>query len=184
MSSTDLAKVVAVPQADPAAPPYVVDLAEVLRACARTPEVAICTVDKAPELSTTLLRAHGRAVEILGRVEFEQNKATTIMNRIEAEIILDAPRTLLERGLTSPKSPAGSEDMRKALVNVDQRYIDAKNRRDMIRQFSAWLHAKADELRRHNTTVQAILGTRPIGTNPGTRASSGTQYPSGYGQPK
>lgn len=91
-------------------------------------EVPIVNSTKAPEL---LGKFHG-AYLILSRqvamVQYELNRATSNEEKARSIFMLDRlPTVVQEKGLSTPKSPLGTEDIRSALLQVDEDYCRAED---------------------------------------------------------
>ena len=121
------------PSANPAAPDLQIDLSEIRAAEGRIHEIATLNPQKAPELLATLNSAWRAVNEHLLTLKTEAVRAARRVNEVRSAVLLDeVVEKLKAKGLTSPKSPAGSEDLRHAVLDGDQRYQDALERARLI----------------------------------------------------
>lgn len=163
-----------VPRATPGASPLEFDLTEVNRGLARELEVAAVTAFKAPELLSTFNRAHAQACEIAIQLQREVAAAKSATDRIRAVIILDrAPEVLRTKGLSSTKNPAGSEDLRQAVVDADPEYRTAVDQLDQLKAFYEFVKSKAKSLENSYMSVRRLLGEDLMaGRSPNTSAGN------------
>lgn len=115
-----------VPRALPGLTPLAIDLTEVIRAESRIHEIATLSAGKAPELLAAFNLAYIEASRAIALLEQELSQAKRRCDQVRAMVILDrVPRVLAERGLASSKSPMGSEDLRRAVLDMDPDYQQA-----------------------------------------------------------
>jgi hypothetical protein len=103
--------------------PLEVDLALAYEAEARLPDIAHVNRMTAPGLVAMFTRAADHMAKVHARLEFEVQRATIASRRRRSIVTLDLmPQQVKERGLGSPRSPLGAEDIREALLYGDDEY--------------------------------------------------------------
>lgn len=134
-----------------------VDLREVYAAESRTGELAAVNRQRAPELSAALGRGHGFAAEAYVRLSHFVNLAANAVKKREAVIILDeAQQVLIEKGLTTSRSPGGSADFRAAVVAADTQYGELQDLLEQLKAIRGLVAAKMDFLNRTYYSVHAV----------------------------
>lgn len=115
------------------------------RALARIEEIAIVNAHKAPELCSCFARAFATVTDHMSRVTSEIVKAKNrLSNRVAVVTLDEAPRILREKGLISARSPGGSEDLRKSVLEVDPEYIVCRNRLQELEAYEELLKGKQE----------------------------------------
>lgn len=138
--------------------PIIIDLTEVYPVEARLHEVAIVTKTKAPELLSTFNRAYAAVFQQRALLEMEKNTAKREAEKLRAIIILDkVPQILQEKKLATAKSPAGSEDLRQAILALDPEYQEALERVEQITCVIELLTGKLKALENGFTSVKKIM---------------------------
>lgn len=131
----------------------------VYTALARIEEIAIVNAHKAPELCACFARAYATLTDHLSRISAEVVKAKNrLAERVAIVTIDEAPRILREKGLISARSPGGSEDLRKAVLEQDAEY---KLRRDRLQELEAYyelLSGKQDSAEQAYLAVRKMMG--------------------------
>lgn len=158
----------------------------------RAIEVATVTPLKAPELLTAFNRAWAECHKHVALLQYEITQAEAEVNRVKAEVLLDrVPAILKEKGLSNPRSPAGSEDMRQAILDSDQDYVDAQRRRDQLKCVKELFVGKLKNFEMCFSSVKKILdhgGAYSYLENKLLSGDTGTSEPgtvlSGFGIPK
>ena len=134
-----------------------VDLREVYAAESRTGELAAVNRQRAPELSSALGRGHGFAAEAYVRLSHYVNLASNALKRREAVIILDeAQQVLIEKGLTTSRSPGGSADFRAAVVAADTVYGQLQDTYEQLKAVRGLVSVKMDSLQKSYYSVMAV----------------------------
>lgn len=106
--------------------PLVFDMRKVHKAERRLFELASITKAKAGELQATMIDAYGEARRYYAILKAEFGRCKQKTRSVRGTIVLDkAPDILKANGLASARSPAGSEDLRDSVVNIDRDYIEA-----------------------------------------------------------
>lgn len=171
------------PRARPADGYLTWDVSGIHQAEQRTEEVSTVTRDKAPELLATFNKAYADASEIRTRLEYELDVVKNEIERLRASIILDrVPTILREKGLASAKSPAGSEDLRTAIINSDPDYRELVDRRGMLECVIALVKVKADKIQRAYSSVSKLVGDGSLRYNLPSSSMNGNPN-SDFGQP-
>lgn len=120
---------IVVPSGNKNGSPIILDLKEILNIESRIQEIAFFTTKKAPELLSAFNKAYVLLHEQIVLLTREKNFAERESNKIRSIIILDkVPTILKEKGLVSGKSPMGSEDVRRAILECDDEYTDSLDR--------------------------------------------------------
>jgi hypothetical protein len=127
---------------------HVFDMRRILTAEARLVELSGLTKAKAGELLHTFINAHKDARAHLAVLRGEFIRSKQRLKEIRAIIVLDeAPEKLKECGLTSSRSPGGSEDLRDAVVNSTKKYQEAVDHLAMIEAVVADMEGRVETLR-------------------------------------
>ncbi len=173
--------IVVVPRGLKGHPPITMDLEEVLRAEGRIVEVALVTPMKAPELLATFNIAFLNCSKFIALLEAEHVLARREADKVRSVVILDrVPRVLAERNLTTAKNPAGSEDLRRAVLDGDAEYGEAMNRVDEISRWLDLMKGKQKGIEMAYTSVKKILGENAF--NFAARINGGSEGNSTAGQ--
>lgn len=139
-----------------------IDLKSILESERRLHEVAITTKDKAPELLASFnlswLELHGHIVYL----ENERNIADRELRKRRSVIVLDvAPQILKDKGLANPRSPAGNEDLREAVINQDAEYLAIEERYQKIEAVIELLRGKLKAFEMAYNSVKKIISDLP-----------------------
>lgn len=123
----------------------VFDMRNIYKAEARLIELCDITKAKAGELRYTFITAWSEASRYIGQLKKEVMRAKAKLRSVKAIVVLDrAPEELKRRGLSSSRSPAGSEDLRSAVVDHDKDYIAAEELVIEITASMAFMETKAE----------------------------------------
>jgi len=148
-----------VPTGLPKVPPMKVDMGGILAAESRIQEVAIVNPVKAPELMATFNQAYSDLTEIISKVEYQYEVAKIQEEKARAICIIDrVPGILKEKGLTSTKSPSGSEDMRSAVLALDPEYEAAQEKVIQLKCILTYLEGKLKAIDMAYTGVKKVFG--------------------------
>lgn len=170
-----------VPRALSGLSPIALNLGELDTAERRIAEVATVTPLKAPELLATFNMAFLEASRYIALLEQEYVQAKRQADRIRSVVLLDkVPQILAAKGLASAKSPAGSEDLRKAVLDGDEEYGQALDRVNVIECYVELLKGKQKGLEMAYTSVKKMLGESTF--NYGNRLSAGSEGEATAGQ--
>lgn len=165
------------------------DLTEVNKAEARLVEIAGLTPSKAPELMATMNTAFSKASKATVQLQYEKVRAKRYLDRLEAQILLDrVPKIMADRGLATTKSPAGSEDLRKAVVQGEADYQLACEVLDRVTAMHALVAGKARALEMAYSNIKAMVGENSFnwaGNRNTNHHEQGASSPpaSGFGKP-
>lgn len=137
----------------------VLEMVNVYAAEKRIAEIAFVTPHKAPELLAVFNGVFLELTRCVTQLDYERNQAERVANKVRAIILLDkVPGILKERGLTTAKSPMGSEDIRTAILDLDDDYNVALERVDQIAAISKILQGKLKAIEMAYTSVKKIIG--------------------------
>lgn len=137
----------------------VLDMAQVYAIEARVQEVAFVNHTKAPELLARFNEAWLYVQKHMTTLKYELLRAERAANKIKSVILLDKiPVILKAKGLVSPKSPAGSEDLRNAILDQDEEYQEALDQTQKLKCVIELLKGKMDGFEMAFTSVKKILG--------------------------
>lgn len=162
----EASKLLVCPSGDPNRTSLKFEMAEVLQVEARINEVAYVTPEKAPELLSTFNRTFLDLTRKISLVELERQKAVREANKRKSVVILDeAPRILREKNLTKDSNPAGSADLREAVLNNDDPYLNLLERVDQISAIHELLRGKLKAIEMAYTSVKKILGESAFNYN-------------------
>lgn len=90
-------------------------------------EIKTANHSKATELMVMYNQAYLASTQIANKLEFEYQVAMNRMEETKSIILLDEMQdTLKKKGLWNAKNPLGSQDIREAVYNNDQRIIKLK----------------------------------------------------------
>jgi len=142
----------------------VVNLLDLNLALSRIGEIQGVTKLKAPELLSTFNKAWRDAAESIAVARVARIQAQRAADRVRAILLLDKiPTILKEKGLTSPRSPGGSEDLRQAALDIDEEYQKALEIGDKIDCVVELLRGKQKSVEMAYSSVKKILGDGDVG---------------------
>lgn len=143
---------------------FSIDTTQIESAVSRIGEVQTVTKLKAPELLSTYNLAWRDAAEAMAYVRANHIQAKKHADKLRAIILLDkAPTILKEKGLTTTKSPGGSEDFRQAILDSDDEYQAALENAAVIECIIELLRGKQKSVEMAFTSVKKILGEGDVG---------------------
>lgn len=133
-----------IPRGTPNMPPLEFELGEVNSLEARKNEISFATKVTAPELMQIFNSGYCMVQRMMAQISFEYTQAVKHANKRKSIVILEvAPVMLQQKGLISKKSPAGNEDLRNAVLNQDQEYLDLTDKVNMLEAAYEFLKSKA-----------------------------------------
>lgn len=148
-----------IPNGDGVGNPIELSMGSIRRAIERLEEVAIINDHKAPELISCFIKAYADLTDHISRVSSEVVKAKNAVAKRTAIVTLDeSPRILREKGLISGRSPAGSEDQRRAVLEVDEEFLKTRDRLQELEAYAELLEGKRDSIERAYLAVRKIIG--------------------------
>lgn len=158
-----------------------VDISYLYEIEARIPEVASVTLVKAPELLASLNVAYAKAARDVSLLKMAQDQASKRVSQAKAVVLLDrAPAILREKGLTSAKSPSGSEDLRQAVLDMDADYILACDELSMAKAYGLLIQGKLKAIEMAYTSVKKILGESSSYQLGGMDLNAGSETEDGF----
>lgn len=160
----------------PAKKGYVaLNMTNIYRAEERIQEIAFVTQHKAPELLAMFNMVFLELTRHITRVKYEKVEAEKAAERVRAVILLDKVPGILEaKGLTSARSPAGSEDLRNAILSVDPEYSAAVDKCDQVNAVLGLLEGKLKGIEWAYSSVKKILGENAYNHSNPTLKDSGS----------
>jgi hypothetical protein len=155
---------------------------------ARIQEVACVTPTKAPELLATFNRCALDLDRLANQLELEHQLAMREAERLKGEILLDrVPNILAEKGLSTPKSPMGSEDMRNAVLSQQKDYQEQLDRADKLKAMTRMIRGKYDAFERAFRSVRTLVGEQNFNFSQSINGGDLSKKPvgvQGFGKPK
>jgi hypothetical protein len=135
------------------------DVTEIHVAESRKFEIASVTPHKANELMSLFNNAFLSTTKILANARYQHTKAEEAIEKRKGVLIIDIiPGKLLEKGLATARSPAGSEDIRNAFISQDPDYLALCDRRDKIKAVMELFEGKKKFFENSYSSVKKILG--------------------------
>lgn len=128
----------------------VLDLTEIKRIEAREHELTYVNKETAYELMHTFNQGSDLINKYITLIRFEHDKTITKANQRKSIVILDiAHEKLKEKGFITTRSPTGSEDLRRAVLEGDPEYIELMERIDGLKALHQYFKDKADKFKRN-----------------------------------
>lgn len=125
----------------------------------RIQEIATVNSHKAPELLSMFNRAWLDAGDHLGVLDLCLYEAEKTARQVRSKILLDkVPEILREKGISSARSPGGSEDQRTAILDSDPEYTEACDRVQQVKSLIQLVSDNRDGLEKAYSSVKKILG--------------------------
>jgi hypothetical protein len=139
----------------------------ILWAEGRKPEVAIVNAQRAAELLYVFNRAFLDLTRCIAKLECALDRAKRHSNRQRSIVLLErAPLVLRERGLTSPRSPCGSEDQRQAVLDADIDYLAAQETVSTLQGYLTIFRGKLKATEQDYLSVKRLVGDSRSMPNP------------------
>lgn len=146
-----------VPRGLPGIDPLKLNIEWVLTVESRIQEIAFITPVKAPELISVFNKAFSELTEMVAKVQYELQVAKQGVEKARAICLIDrVPAILSEKGLTSSKSPMGSEDLRNAVLALDIDFNNALERVHQIQMLYTYLEGKKQAIDKAYMAVKAV----------------------------
>ena len=165
------------PSGTPGGQASIINLKEIANIESRIQDVRIANPGNAAELLSCFNIAWLDLAKQIVFLRKEKNDALRHADRVRARIILDeVPNELKKKGLLSTRSPAGSEDLRQAVLALDPVHQDALERVDAITAVIELLQCKATAFDMAYTSVKKILS----GDTQGNFLAKISPEPKGY----
>jgi hypothetical protein len=144
-----------------------IDLAVLEEAERRMHEVASVTKFKAQELLDLFNHAHLAASRARAVFLRASQKAESALEALAADIALNrAPAILKEKGLVSPRSPGGSEDLRQSVVQADPEYREMREQIIDLKAGVETFSVRARAMEKAFSAVKAVFLDKEL-PNPG-----------------
>jgi hypothetical protein len=177
-----------VPSGTPGLNVVTLDLTRVREAEALLPDIAMTTTAKAPYLLAVFNEAFNDLIGTIRISELEALRAKSTVNQIRSRIILDEVKDVLKnKGLSKDNNPAGSEDLRRAVLEANQEYIEAMDRMNFLEVTTEFLRGKLKSMDMAYTAVKKIISDQQTGSYHRATDTNGTlsdEVPVGGVQPK
>jgi hypothetical protein len=128
--------------------PHTFDMRKIHKAESRLVEMNGITKAKAGELLYTVIDAFGDAKDYHATLKGEFGRCKQKLRSVRGVIVLDkAPDELKAKGLSSARSPAGSEDLRDSVVNTNTDYMFWADVLAQVEVASDRMEAKVEKLK-------------------------------------
>jgi len=148
-----------VPAGDGVSDPLVLDMTEIYKADTRLCELASVTQMKAGELASAFITAWGKASSYRVKVSTQFARAKHRVRQVKAIIVLDKSTDILKaKGLLKTGAPAGSADLREAVVDSDPDYSAAVMRLAEIEAINEMMEIKAERFKMAYFTLNKLIG--------------------------
>jgi hypothetical protein len=149
----------------PGAAPLALPLKEIFHAEERVKEVAFVNAHKAPELLACFNIAYLDINDHLSRLELALHMVQKAAKERAAIVILDeVPRILKEKGISTARSPGGSEDQREAILAQDAVYSACVDRVEQVKAMLTLMKGKKEAIVMAYNSVKKILGGEQHGS--------------------
>lgn len=145
-----------------------IDMSRVAYAVKRLPDIAITNAIKAPELIALFTEATLTLSRYQAQANYELERAITNSKRIRSRILLDeVPDEMSRRGLSSSRSPSGSEDQRSAVIEINPDYQKAIDTVAEIRAAAAFIEGTHSSMEKgYFAASKATTNTSHLRNNP------------------
>lgn len=135
-----------------------VDLSTLEEGERRMHEVASVTKFKAQELLNLFNHAHLAASRARAGFLRASQRMESAIEALSADISLNrAPEVLKEKGLVSPRSPSGSEDLRQSVVQADPQFRAMKEQLIDLRSGAEFFTVRARAMEKAFSAVKAVF---------------------------
>jgi hypothetical protein len=119
----EIGNLLKVPRGTPNLEPMEFELGSLLKVENRKAEIAYVNKETAPELLTAFNEAYCATKRMMNQINLEYMNSKRYADQRRAIVILDVvPEVLKRKGLSTTRSPGGSEDLRKAVLDLDTEY--------------------------------------------------------------
>lgn len=137
----------------------VLDMRVVYEAERRNDDISITNEHKAPELMAFFNKAYAAAGNYLNRINMEIVRAQKVANVRRAVVVLDeVPKILIAKGLATGSRPSGTDALREAILDLDEKYQNALDLVDQLRAYSAIMKTKLEHIQQSYLGVRKIIG--------------------------
>lgn len=150
----------------------VLDLTNVQVAESRVHEVAFVTPQKAGDLLAAFNEAHLDLVGFITKVELEIRRSERKADQLRSVIVLDKVKDILKaKGLAKDSNPAGSEDLRRAVLDGDDEYQDALDKVEEMKALGELLRGKSKSIEMAYHSVKKLISDTNTPTYRETRTN-------------
>lgn len=120
----ELGVTLSLPRGTPDLSTLIIDLENINRLEARMAEIGGATKETAAELMQAFNEGYSELTKAMAKISYEYNQALKNSNKRRGIVLIDiAPEKLKNKGLATSRSPGGSEDLRKAVLDTDEEYL-------------------------------------------------------------
>ena len=143
-----------------------IDMNTIWEAENRIPDIATVNSFKAPELLSVFNRAYLYCHEQMTKLEYEVHRMETIANKRKSIVLLDiVPEYLESKNMSNGKNRMGSEDIRTAILNLDEEYGKITETIQQNRCILELVKGKMKGFEMAFTSVKKILGDSTFNMN-------------------
>lgn len=151
-----------VPKADGSSLSF--DLNPIIELEKRKKELSYVNKETAPELMYVFNEGFAEVSKMSIRVYQEYEKMYQKSRERRARVILDvAPEELKKRNLLSSRSPAGSEDLRDAVLDLDAEYNELLEKTSALKAAYQFLKIKAKSMEMAYQAIKKIIDPNATG---------------------
>lgn len=138
-------------------PSWSFDMSSVNLAESRLSEVAYVNQRTAPELAAVFNMGANECGKALAKATLAYTRTMRAVDRRAAVVSVDLAKDILaEKGLTTTKTPAGSDTLRQAIVEMDREYQELVDRADQLEAIQKLLQVKFKTLERAFWQVRKV----------------------------
>ena len=140
----EIGSLLKIPRGTPNLEPMEFELGFLLKAESRKVEISYVNKETAPELLMTFNEAYCAAKRMMNQINLEYINSKKYADHRRAIVILDVvPEVLKSKGLATSRSPGGSEDLRKAVLDLDTEYGGLMDKVAVLETAYEFLNIKA-----------------------------------------
>ena len=159
--------IIRVPRALDGLEPLTFEMGEIYRDYHRQEEVAMVNSIRAPELLTVFNRNYLTLSRYINILQYEIDVANRRLEEAKAILIIDKlPGLLSEKGLSSPRSPLGSEDVRQAFLSQDADYQRFRQLLEILNLHLTNFETYRKGFENSYNSVKKLIGTDPSSWRP------------------
>lgn len=141
---------------------FAFDMRKIHKAEARLCELCALTREKSGEFLFVIIEAWKTAKDHLATLHAEHARCKQWLREIRGALVLDeAPDLLKKLGLSSTRSPAGSEDLREGVVNTSPRYQEASEVLFQVEAAAEMMEGVCETLRMAYFVANKVDGGTP-----------------------
>lgn len=161
----------------------VLQMANLAHIESRKRESAYVNKETAPELMKVFNEGYCEAQRMMVQVSYEYTMALKEANKRRSIVILDkAPTILKEKGLVNARSPGGSEDLRRAVLESDDEYLALQDTVSLLEAAYELLKGKAKGFEQSYLAVKKIYDVSYTGLGNGHNLHNPVESNSGIGK--